>query len=107
MQQYHTFEITQTLCNFIALFFKSFPSIFSFCKVDFKITLSLYKEKGKKGRKEKTKEGRKEERNKFCLGTKIYIPNNQDHLFIECWQCAKHAFPKPHNRMVKIRSCCC
>ena len=63
LQQYHTFEIVQTLRNFIALFFfKSFPSIFSlliFYKVDFKITLSLYKEKGRKGKKEKTKEGRK------------------------------------------------
>lgn len=40
-------------------FFKSFPSIFPlfiFYKVDFKITLSLYKEKGRKGKKEKMKE---------------------------------------------------
>lgn len=82
MQQYHTFEITQTLCNFIALFFKSFPSIFSFCKVDFKITLSLYKEKGKKGRKEKTKEGRKRGINSvwgpkyiFLITRTIYLLN--------------------------------
>lgn len=60
---YHTFEITQTLCNFIAFFFlQSFPSFFFliFYKVDFQITLSLYKEKGRKGRKEKRKEGREE-----------------------------------------------
>lgn len=66
----------------LLLFFRVFLAFFFFIfhKVDFKITLSVYKETGREGRKEREEEGRVKRREKeeheeisYILGSKCVL----------------------------------